>query len=405
MVKLRVLGFLLTTAIVLGLGLLVALFARGYRVDTKNLGIKPSGILRVTSVPDGAQIYIDGELETVADATINLPPGSYDIEVKRDGFLSWKKRLAIEKEAVTRAEVYLFPTVPSLSAITFLGGQNPILSPDGTKVAYAVLPNNTSGDRAGLWIMDLADLPIGFSREPRQITSGNLEGASWSWSPDSRQILIEKQNSNFVVDISTFTPESRLVNIRGENLEELLVEWGKQEQKQNEAKISRLVEPIKDILERKASYFAFSPDNTKVLYTASASATIQDNLIPQLPGSSTQKQERGIQEGKTYVYDVKEDRNFLISDQKLATGRKLPVTDDEKPTAIYWFPTSIHLVVAEPDKIALVDYDGTNKQVVYAGPYEAPYAMPFPNTNRLLVLTNLGASNGTGANLYTLSLR
>ena len=40
----------------------------------------------------------------------------------------------------------------------------------------------------------------------------------------------------------------------------------------------------------------FSPDENKVLYTAIAGANIPDNLIPSIPGSSTQKQEREIKE-------------------------------------------------------------------------------------------------------------
>jgi hypothetical protein len=51
-----------------------------------------------------------------------------------------------------------------------------------------------------------------------------------------------------------------------------------------------------------------------------------------------------------------------------------------------------------------MDYDGTNRQVVYSGAYSAPSAFPFSNTTRLLILTNLGAPTGA-ANLYTLTVK
>ena len=93
---------------------------------------------------------------------------------------------------------------------------------------------------------------------------------------------------------------------------------------------------------------------------------------------------------RTYVYDIKEDRNFLISDYE--------------SQQISWFPTSAHLVQAQPNKVTIMDYDGTNRQVVYDGAYQAPFAFPSSNPNRLLIVTNLG-SDSSIPNLYSLSLK
>ena len=127
-----------------------------------------------------------------------------------------------------------------------------------------------------------------------------------------------------------------------------------------------------------------------ILYTASGSGTLSDNLIPPLPGASTQKQERNIQTGRTYTYDIKEDRNFLITDQPEPILR--------------WMPTGKHLLLATPGQIVIMDYDGTNKEVVYSGSYVSTYAFPFNNTTRLLILTNLGAGTAS-PNLYTLTIK
>jgi hypothetical protein len=59
--------------------------------------------------------------------------------------------------------------------------------------------------------------------------------------------------------------------------------------------------------------------------------------------------------------------------------------------------------LAKQDKIIIMDYDGTNKQEVYTGVYSAPNAFPIASTDRILILTNLGA-NSTPANLYSLGL-
>ena len=383
MARTRLLSFLATVIFVLVVGFIASFIARGWRLDTKKLTLRPTGLLVATSVPDGAQILVNGELESATNATISLPPDTYDVEIKKDTFLPWQKRLTIKKEEVTKVDTILFPVAPSLSPLTFNGAIKPVLSPDGTKVAYA--------QTTGLWITDIADLPIGFSKEPRQVTDATVSDTTWQWSPDSRQILISSQKGAFLLSTAGLTPQNKLINIQGKQLEEVLAEWKKQEEKKTESKLAKLPPPVKDLLERKSAAFSFSPDDNKILYQASGSAQIPDGLIPQLPGSSTQKQDRDIKSGKTYIYDIKEDRNFLIEEDIT----KHPV----------WFPTSNHVVLAEDGKITIMDYDGTNRQIVFSGPYEAPYAIPFPNSTRLLILTRLGAGNGNLPNLYSLSLK
>ncbi len=384
MARTRLFSFLATLIFVLVVGFFASMIARGWRLDTKKFALRPTGLLVATSIPDGAQILINGELESATNATISLPPDTYDVEIKKDTFISWKKRLTIKKEEVTKVDVLLFPTAPSFSPLTFNGALIPVLSPDGTKVAYA--------QTTGLWIMDLADLPIGFSKEPRQVTDSTLADSTWQWSPDSRQILVRSgTKSAFLLATAVLTPQNKLINIEGQQLIEVLAEWKDQEAKKTQNKLAKVPAQMQDFLGRKTISLAFSPDDNKVLYQTSASALIPENLIPSLPGSSTQKQDRDIKIGKTYIYDIKEDRNFFIEEDPT----KHPV----------WFPTSNHVVLAEDGKITIIDYDGTNRQIVFSGPYEAPYAIPFPNSTRLLILTKLGAGNGNLPNLYSLSLK
>jgi hypothetical protein len=132
-----------------------------------------------------------------------------------------------------------------------------------------------------------------------------------------------------------------------------------------------------------------------ILYTASASGTLPENLIKPLPGASTQVQERNIQIGHTYVYDIKEDRNFLITDAEV---------NSSDSAALRWMPSSRHLLFAQEGQVAILDYDGTNRQIVYSGSYLTPYAFPFTNATKLLILTNLGAAVST-PNLYTLTVK
>lgn len=380
------------TILVVGLiGLFGSLYARGYRFDFKSFRFTPSGLLVVKSDPTGAQIFVNGDLRSASDATIALSPATYDISLRKDGYLPWNKRLTIDKEVVITAIVNLFRQAPSLTAVTFDGSVNPVPSDDLTRIAYAVLPSTELGKdgKAGLWLIETSELPLGFSRDPKMITDGDFTNASWLFSPDSRQLMVTTRTGGvYLIDAGAYTPQNQRVNMASKK-EATLLEWNKQKKAKLDAQIRNLPADLVEILNRQANGVVFSPDETKILYTASGSATLADNLIKALPGSSTQKQERTIETGKTYVYDIKEDRNFKVG---------------EENQSLRWFPTSKHLVLTEEGKVTVMDYDGTNRQAVYNGSYIFPHAYPYANTSKLLILTNLGSTQ-TVFNLYSLTLK
>lgn len=424
------LGLVLSTLGIVGaVALGASYYARGYRFDSTTGEVEPNGILVLKSVPDSAQIFINGELETATNATMPLPPNTYDITLKKEGFMDWNKRVTVEKEVVTESTAYLFRSAPSLSSMTFSGITTLIPNDDLSKIAY-VVPQSTDSldsDNTGLWVMEILNLPLGFSREPRKITDGDLAGASWIWSPDGSQILLTTKTGVYLLDTNTLTPQARRINIAATK-SEILANWEKTNNEKLVSTLDLLPLEMQDVITRKSRSVAFSPDEKMVLYTASGSATIPDNLIPQLPGSSTQKQERTIQDNRTYIYDIEEDRNFLVYDKDItlindwkrflesnvpfiptSTPTRGRVSDTPTPAnrnnerSISWFPTSRHLVLAEENKIVIMDYDGTNQKTIYSGSYLAPHAYPSLNSASLLILTNLGS---TGIpNLYSLSLR
>ncbi len=390
MTKFRLL-FLVITILVVGIfGAAASLYARGYRFNFKTLKFTPSGLLVIKSEPTGAQIFVNGDLRSATDATISLSPNTYDVSVRKDGYLTWNKRMVIEKEVVTEAVISLFRSAPSLTPVTFSGSINPVPSDDLSRIAYAVPPSKepVTSTKTGLWIIETTDLPLGFTRDPRRIADGDYSSATWEFSPDGRQLLVTTKNGIYLIDISTFTPQSSMTNIASKK-DTLLKDWETQRKNKLTAQIKNLPNEVADILNRKASKVTFSADENKILYTASSSANLKTNLIKELPGSSTQPQERNIEPGKTYVYDIKEDRNFKVGDE----GQVL-----------HWFPTSKHLVIAEEGKVTVLDYDGTNRQSVYSGTYTSPHVYPTVSFSRLMILTNLGA-NSSLPNLYSLVIK
>jgi hypothetical protein len=390
MQKTRILIFL-TTILVVGIaGTIALLYAKGYRLDSETGEFGPNGLLVANSEPTGAQIFVDGELKSATNATVPLPPGTYDVELKKEGFLSWKKRISIAKEEVTQVDVSLFNQAPSnLSAITFSGATNPSLSPDITKIAYGVPADPDNPEKEGLWVLDTGNLPLGFNRDPRRITDGDMSEATWEWSPDSRQLLVTTPTAIYLLSDSEFVPQSQRVNVASQKAK-ILAEWEIEKTQKLNAQLAKLPDEFQDIFKTKTKDVIFSPNENKILYTATGSANLPEDVVKQLPGSSTQKQTRDIKPGIKYIYDIKEDRNFEIG-------------VDGRP--VYWFPTSHHLVIPEESKISIVDYDGTNKQTVFGGVYEFPHAYATTSNGRLIILTNFGASETSNQNLYSLGIK
>ncbi len=321
------------------------------------------------------------------------------MEIKKDGYITWYKRLTIEKEIVTQATVSLFKTFPSLSPLTLSGATNAVMSEDGSKIVFSVLPGkNIDSDKVGLWVVDTFNLPLGFGNGPKRIADGDMTNANYVFSPDSSKLLITISNAVYLIGTDTFSSQNQRVNVFSQKTE-ILTEWKKEKELTNQGRFKNIPLIIADILSRKVSNFEFSPDDNMIVYTASGSATISNNLTKPLPGASTQAQERNIQPGKTYVYDVKEDRNFLISDQLVTINN-----DNPNIPALRWMSTSKHLLLAQKDQVIIMDYDGTNRQTVYSGSYTFPSVFPYSNTTKLLILTNLGAASAS-ANLYTLTVK
>lgn len=400
----RVLITLLGIIFIAATTVLTIKLAKGYRPSFKSKALQGTGLLAANSVPRGASVFINDKLTTATDDTLNLPPGEYRVRISQDGYISWEKTLKLQAELVTQTGARLFPAVPDLKPITFSGALNPIASPDGQKLVFGV-QNSTNEAKNGLYVLDLQDHQFSFgSDSPRQITRSqpkyDFTQAELAWTPDSSQILATlnpgKDNSiNVLLDQGGFNDTADLKDVTA-RLPLIFNEWDDYLDKQNHERLKELPDLVQEIATASAAKFSFSPDSEMLLYLAKAKATLPENLIPSLPSSSTQTETRALEPDNVYVYNLKEDKNFLIA----------AVADpDEAFKKIQWFPDSRHLVIVEDEKILIGDYDGTNRQVIYAGPFSGQFAFPWPNGNRLLILASLNGGSNLPPNLYAINLK
>lgn len=391
MTKLRIAVLFSTLIIVAIFGTIAILYARGFRLEqgTDSLTLSPKGLLVVNSEPTGAQIIIDDELKNATNNTVTLDPGAHKVVVKKEGFQEWAKDVVIVKEEVTVVNAFLLPTAPSLTAFTFSGAINPSVSDDISKIIYVVPAQSAADKKAGLWIVDTSNLPLGFSRDPRQITDGDLADAIIEWSPDAREILVTLKTSYYKLSTGSFTEFRNVAPLTVAAKDTLKLEWSQKRIEKTSAQLASLPDALKETLTKHTKHISFSLDEERILYTASGSATLPESIGKAYPGASTQTQTRTLKDGETYVYDIKEDRNFLVGNP----GETL-----------YWVPNSLNLIIPEKEKISVIDYDNTNRKTVYTGNYIFPHAYPSTTTGRLLILTNFGAETAT-PNLYWLSLK
>jgi hypothetical protein len=100
---------------------LIILYANG---DILNgWGFLKTGGIYVHSAPIGSEIYLNTKLKTNTnffqrDILIkNLKPGNYEIGIKKDGYNTWSKKIAVSNNVVSDADVFILPKVVELREI------------------------------------------------------------------------------------------------------------------------------------------------------------------------------------------------------------------------------------------------------------------------------------------------
>lgn len=417
-----------TFVIIIASSIAVIAYGRGYRLDFSRQALSTTGLLAVTSDPTSAQVLVDGELTTVTNDTVNLSPDWYEVTVEKEGFQSWRKRVRVQGEVVTAADAYLFPTTPSLSVLSPNSVVRPVLSPDGTQLAFITpredgINDATGVDRSGIWVLNVSTNLLAFTRDARQIMDSsilNLTTGNLVWSPDSSQLVVEVAHPitgvlNYYVLDATQTNDT-VTPVR--DLDELAAEWDLLEETLETGATINLKQDILRVATSSAQILGFTEDETKMLYEATASTNIAKVIVPPLIGTNPTQEARDIIPGHIYVYDIKEDRNYHIG-EKTTFGFTQFVPEDgetpnsiirrlresEQPRPLQWLPTNRHLIVSGTNTIDVLEYDGIQRHTIYSGPFENGYVFPWGNASKILILSNFNPSASSQSTLYSVNLR
>lgn len=438
----KIIARLILLGLFLGIVILIVALARGYRFNLEEKTITSTGIISANSAPEAAKIWVNGDFKGVTNQNITVPPGEYEVSITKEGFTEWKKKLKVLGEIVVTADAVLFPKNPSLSPLTNMGIAQAL--PIGESDKVLIFVDNNDIERDGIYILEGNTRRLSLLSPLKLIILKTLLPENISFG--SSEVKFAEDYSE---GIFTFTSEdgamnySYLLSLANDNTEpfevtnskdSILAAWEQKKQLDLQKILETFPKPIKTLAVDSFRIISFSPDETKILYQAKAAVELPIVIKPRLIGANQTPEKRTLEVNKAYVYDRKEDKNFeipvnvekitqpepsptlaviaeelpLASDsQEATTQASIDITNYNKTEIfdyVQWYPSSKHLVLNEGNNISIIQYDGSNKQSVYSGPYDTKF-FGLNSDWKLLILANLNPANNTYGDIYEVGIR
>ncbi len=389
---------ILIIAFIVALSVIIA-YARGYRIDFEKKTLSSTGILAITSTPKAAKIYVNGELKGVTDSNFTLSPGSYNVEMKKDGYTSWSKKVTLKGELVLTLDGLLFPLNPSLSPLTNLGIRKAVPLSQTDKVLLSTETGDETKD--GMYLFEGKRQLLPLSPLKRIALKKNLPAltdftsVTVYLSPDLKQVIVESPKDKTAYLLSLEEENTNAFDITTSK-DALLEAWKTEKEKEYLKILETFPKEVAKIASDSFHIIAFSPNETKLLYTPEKAVLLPSVITPPLIASNQTKDVRKLQKNHVYVYDKKEDRNYEIS---------LPSSIIyDLSSVIQWYSDSKHLLLNESNKISVIDYDGTNKQTIYSGPFDNSF-FNVTGDGGLIVLLNLNPEANKFPDLYAVGIK
>src|SRR3989344_8409096 len=360
--------FSITAAIVIFLLAADAIFwTRGFKPDFKSGQIKRTGIIVASSIPTGAQVYLDDRLTSATNTNIGfLEPKTYKVKIEKDGYTTWEKEVEVKADLATEIKTLLFPLAPKIKPLTSTGAASPSLSPDSSKIVYG-----TSGERGGVYLLLMGQTPLPFRQDTRLLAknqgSFDFSKATYHWGPDSKQVIAqfanEKNEATANLLIDTDRSDQELRDITG-SLTATLASWQDQINTQAQTQALTLPQNIKDAT-------AEASVNQKQVTTQLLTTNYQLNYFP--TGLIFSPDEEKIlfknKEGKYKIYDSKNKKEYTLPDFSDLVN-------------VSWYPDSNHLVIIRKDLVTIIETDGTNNMTVFSGKFEDGFV--FANNHQMI---------------------
>lgn len=416
----------------------VIAYARGYRFEFGQPQVVSSrGIIAISASPKASKVYIDGQLKGVTDLNLTLPPGKYTVEVKKDGYSSWKRQVTLKGELVLTLDVLLYPLNPSLTPLTSIGVMKAV--PVDRTGKIVLFSQSGDQEKDGIYLFEQGG-PLSLLPPLKPIVLKKLLNAEVDFSytdvvfsPDYKQAVFTfKTKTGSIIN-------SYLLSLDQENTQffdvtnskdVLLQAWNEEKAKNMVRLYEAFPKDLRNIATSSVQVVSFSPDETKILYQALKKTEFPQVIAPPLISTNQTPEDRNLTPSNLYVYDIKEDRNYLVQSNSewlahfkqeylelapisitpsflpTATPTPLPTISvtEEKPSYIYWHQDSKHLIMNEGEKIVAIGYDGADKQTLYSGPFDQSF-FSVTSDNGIVIMTNFNPQNNPFEDLYVVGTK
>jgi len=223
----------------------VVFYSQGYRFDFEKKKVTQTGAFYFKVLPRSAQIYLNGQLKKETDFIFgsvlieNLLPKTYNIQIKKEGYISWEKTLEIKEKQVTEAKNIAL--IPESLSFTLLSKEvkDFFFSPDEKKIILEEIRENG-------WQINLYDLKnnvksylvdehsfISTSRYARVIGEKDIAKSeevkvdflSLKFSPDSKRILLKVdlkgEGKYFILDLEKTPPDLISLSFLGTDIQDI----------------------------------------------------------------------------------------------------------------------------------------------------------------------------------------
>ncbi|MDI6603044.1 MAG: hypothetical protein QME57_02925 [Patescibacteria group bacterium] len=205
--KTRTILFLIFLFLFLLIAPATILYSLGYRFDFENKKLTQTGGFFLKSEPKKVEIYIDRKLAKKTDFFFgsalveNLLPKKYKIEVKKEGYLTWEKKLEIrEKEVSEVKNLVLFPKNLNFNILT-KGVENFWFSPDEKKIVL----EETEEQGWALKLYDLEKKIKSHLISEKEISQKGTDLMNLDFSEDSKELYLkigmEEQEKTFILKL------------------------------------------------------------------------------------------------------------------------------------------------------------------------------------------------------------
>lgn len=190
----------------------IVLYTSGYRYNLQKGRIQKTGIMMLSSVPRGAEIWLNGKMVEKKSTPARLEyilPGDYEIQFKKSGYHDWQKKLPVYENNTTFAEKVILWKQEQPQIISTSTASDWLLSSDKRQAAVISASNTLEILEVG---GDLTDfIAAGETGLINKLVLRDYDRATvLDWSPDNKKILLYasgKTNNYLAVNAAGGAPQ------------------------------------------------------------------------------------------------------------------------------------------------------------------------------------------------------